>query len=481
MAVRVGRQTPSKRFVKSYKTSLGAEAVELYNRSPKRKAQPWQENLLKDIMATGKNGLWVHQKFGYSVPRRNGKNEVIVMRELHGLERGEKMCHTAHRTTTSHSAWSRLCTVLDECGYKELGRKTKSESPGPHTYRTSKKYGLETIELTNGGSISFRTRTESGGLGEGFDLLVIDEAQEYTEAQQTALIYTVSDSKNPQTILLGTPPTMTSTGTVFQKMRDDAIKKQLYDAGWCEWGVDEEPTDIFNKNLWYSVNPSLGTILTPRKIQSEITSDRLDFIIQRLGYWYKYSLKSAITKDEWLSLACSEMPDIKGKLTVGIKHGKKLNNISMSIAVRTWDDRIFVEAIECRPVRDGYSWIIAFLRKADVSAIVIDGAAIQEELKKALDELRIKPTATLPRVSDVINAASAFEQMIADRQICHMGQASLVDSVSNCDHRPIGSSGGFGYISINDDIDISLLESAMLAAWARLKDDKPKNIQKSSY
>ena len=43
--------------------------------------------------------------------------------------------------------------------------------------------------------INFRTRSSKGGLGEGYDLLVIDEAQEYTTDQETALKYIVTDSK----------------------------------------------------------------------------------------------------------------------------------------------------------------------------------------------------------------------------------------------------------------------------------------------
>ena len=46
-----------------------------------------------------------------------------------------------------------------------------------------------------------------------------------------------------------------------------------------------------------------------------------------------------------------------------------------------------------------------------------------------------------------------------------MGQPSLTRSVSNCEKRPIGSNGGFGYRSINDDIEVALLESVVLAQW----------------
>ena len=64
--------------------------------------------------------------------------------------------------------------------------------------------------------MEFRTRTGTGGLGEGFDLLVIDEAQEYEADQESALKYVVTDSKNPQKqSFVGTPPTPISSGTIF--------------------------------------------------------------------------------------------------------------------------------------------------------------------------------------------------------------------------------------------------------------------------
>src|SRR5699024_1595264 len=83
--------------------------------------------------------------------------------------------------------------------------------------------GNESIELVGGGRIDFRTRTSTGGLGESFDLLVIDEAQEYTDDQRSALMYTTAASPNPQTVLTGTPPTPISSGTVFTRLRDNSL------------------------------------------------------------------------------------------------------------------------------------------------------------------------------------------------------------------------------------------------------------------
>lgn len=110
---RKGRQTPTESVVLPYTQTHGADAVELYNKSG-RTAQDWQELLQYDILAVNDEGLWVHTKVGYSVPRRNGKNEIIAMREMWGLQNNEKILHTAHRTTTSHAAWERLCNLLDK-------------------------------------------------------------------------------------------------------------------------------------------------------------------------------------------------------------------------------------------------------------------------------------------------------------------------------------------------------------------------------
>lgn len=478
MEARRGRQTPTQSVVLPYTDTKGADAVALYN-STGRTAQEWQELLLYDILAVNADGLWTHQKFGYSVPRRNGKNEVITMRELYGLEHGERMCHTAHRTTTSHSAWERLCGLLSAAGYIELGRKKKDEEDDPKGYRTSKQYGLESVTMVSGGTIVFRTRTENGGLGEGFDLLVIDEAQEYTEGQESALTYTVSDSQNPQTILCGTPPTMTSSGTVFQALRTDALAGATIDTGWAEWSVDKQPQDIYDRELWYETNPSLGTILTERKILMEIRKDTLDFVIQRLGYWFQYSLKSAISEAEWAELKCPVLPKLTGKLYAGIKYGHDGIHVSLSIAVKTADKRVFVEAIDCRNMRSGNGWIIEFLRKAKVEKVVVDGAGGQQNLADAMKEWRLKPP-VLPTVREVISANAMFEMALTSKELCHMGQPSLTQSVTNCEHRAIGSNGGRGYRSIKDDVDVGLMESMILAYWA-CATGKEKKKQRVSY
>jgi phage terminase large subunit-like protein len=316
-------------------------------------------------------------------------------------------------------------------------------------------------------------------LGEGFDLLVIDEAQEYTTEQEAALVYTVSDSSNPQTVFCGTPPTMTSAGTVFSKMRDQTLSGGMYDTGWAEWSVASQPKDIRDVDLWYETNPSMGYHLDERKIRSEIRGDELDFVIQRLGYWFKYNLKSAISEAEWNDLTLRELPKLKGKLFAGIKYGADGAHAALSIAVKTVDGFIFVESIDCQSVRNGNLWIIDFLRQADVQKVVIDGANGQQLLANEMKDFRLKPP-ILPTVKEVILANAAFEQGLCSQTIRHMGQPSLTQAASNCEKRNIGSNGGFGYKANREGIEIALLDSVILAYWA-CSEFKEKKKQTVSY
>ena len=461
--VRRGRQTPTASVVLPYSETKGQQAVELYN-STGRTAQEWQELLVYDILAVNEEGLWTHTKVGYSVPRRNGKNEVVAIREMFGLcVLKERILHSAHRTTTSHGAWERLCVLLSKAGVE---------------YDSTKQFGLETIRVKDGGEIHFRTRSSKGGLGEGFDLLVIDEAQEYTIDQESALKYVVSDSMNPQTVFCGTPPTPVSAGTVFMDLRKKALAGESINTMWAEWGV-ENMSDVHDRELWYETNPSMGTILNERKVMDEISTDTVDFNIQRLGLWIRYNQKSAISRAKWDSLLCETLPRLRGKLCVGIKYGVDGNNVAVTVAVRTADGKVFLEGYDCRPIRTGNAWIVAFLSEADTEKVVVDGAGNQDLLAAAMKKAKLKKP-VLPTVKEVIKAHALFEQGLEQEGICHKDQPSMAQSVSNCERRNIGTSGGFGYKSLREDIDVVLLESAVLAYWA-CTENKERRVQKRSY
>lgn len=476
MDARIGRQTPTTSVVLPYERTLGQDALELYNQSS-RTARQWQELLIYDIMAINDDGLWTHSKFGYSLPRRNGKTEDMLIRMAYGASiLGEKILFTAHRTSTSHNVWEKMCALLDELDiqYKSV------KAQGQENIRILDEDGSEYPE-GKGHRINFRTRTNTGGLGEGYDVLIIDEAQEYTIDQDSTLKYVVTSSMNPQTIYLGTPPTAVSAGTVFVDYRNRVLHGETENNAWCEWGIDKMTDDIKNKDLWYEVNPSLGCGLTERTISDETTGDKIDFNIQRLGVWLTYNQKSEISEAEWDDLAVKDKQlNFTSKIFVGIKYGVDNKNVCLSIALKTDDERIFIECIDCREIRVGSLWIVQFLKEIDTDLIVIDGKNGQDKLKKDLKDYGIRAKVLLPTVSQFIEANSSFRTAVSTGQIVHNNQPSLRQVATNCEKRLIGSHGGFGFKSQNQEMEIGLLESAILAYWA-CSEAKERKKQKVYY
>ena len=154
----------------------------------------------------------------------------------------------------------------------------------------------------------------------------------------------------------------------------------------------------------------------------------------------------------------------------------------MSVAAKTADGKIFIESIDCRPIREGNGWILAFLTRADTEKVVVDGANGQDLLAEGMKQAKLKAP-ILPTVKQIIMANAIFMQSLSARadsqvhSVCHRGQPSLMRAASNCEKRAIGSAGGFGFQSIQEGVEIGLLDSAILAYWA-CSEHKEKRKQK---
>lgn len=453
---RIGRQTPTVSVVLPYEETRGGEAVLLYNQSSK-KALEWQELMMYDIMAVNGDNTWRHMKFGWSVPRQNGKSELLIMRAIWGLLHDERVLYTAHVVNTSHSAWEKITVMLDEMGFVEND-----------DFKNLKNKGSEQIKYLKGkGVINFRTRTVKGGLGESYDLLIIDEAQEYTTDQEGALKYVIRASKNPQILMCGTPPTTVSSGTVFTNYRGKVLSGEGDDDGWAEWSVPFM-SDTKDRDLWYETNPSLGVLSTEKILAEEFGDDIVNDNIQSLGLWLLFNLKSAITQKEWDSSQTDKPPKLPAepRLFFAAKFGKDDTNLSLSVAVRIDEKSVFVECIDCRPIRDGCSWVLPFLANPHADCVLIDGANGQQQLADEIRAAKVKIKTVLPTVGQVVAANAQFEVDLSNGKILHADQPALAQIAVNCEHRAIGSGGGFGYRSLIDGADVTLLETITLAYWA---------------
>jgi hypothetical protein len=239
-------------------------------------------------------------------------------------------------------------------------------------------------------------------------------------------------------------------------------------------------SDVNDVDLWYETNPSLGTVLKERTIRSEIGDDKTDFNIQRLGLWIKYNQKSAISRNEWEALQVAKLPKLKGQLFAGIKFGIDGENAVLAIAARTEDGKIFCEVVGCRPIRDGVTWIVNFLRNADIRKAAVDGKNGADVLLDACKSLKLKKPEAIT-VQQFIKANSLFDMAMEQGTFLHMQQSAVMQVVSNTERRKIGANGGLGYRSMMDGADISLLDSMIIAHWLCAETKAEKKKQQAYY
>ena len=140
---------------------------------------PWQNLVLEDWLAASAKDEWKHMTCGLSVPRQNGKNALLEIRELFGMVLlGEKILHSAHEVKTAQAHYRRFKQFF--------GKKANDESadfPELNRLVTNVRNvnGQESITLENGAELRVIARSKSSGRGFTADVIVFDEAQELTE------------------------------------------------------------------------------------------------------------------------------------------------------------------------------------------------------------------------------------------------------------------------------------------------------------
>lgn len=458
-----GSQEPRIRWEPKRAYTDGDDAATLaaaYGLNP----DPWQRMILDAWLGRDVYDKFTASRAGALLPRQNGKNAVLEIRELYGSAiLGERILHTAHEVKTARKAFLRIASFFEnEREYPELAALAAS------IRRTN---GQEAILLTNGGSIEFSARSKGAARGFTVDVVICDEAQFLNDEQLESLMPTMAAAplQNPQLIMVGTPPNQNTDGEVFGRMRNDGINGSDPKLSWHEWSVEDyKAVDMSDPKVWAACNPALGIRLDISVIEDEFRQmSKEGFARERLSFWFNVAEElKAVKKKSWEAAATDNPPkdeDIK-KTAYGVKFSADGAIASLAVAVKT-ENGFHVELVEHRSMSNGVGWLVEWLvpRLRTASTVVIDGLHWSGSLVEQLREngVRNKLAITLPSANEVVTASSGFIDGLAKGNITHFDQPALNASALDAEKRMIGNKGGWGF----GGEDSTPIEAVSLAQW----------------
>lgn len=418
-------------------------------------------------------GRWASLTCGIAVPRQNGKNALLEIRELYGMVAlGERILHTAHEVKTAQKHFRRLKYFF---GNQAEDPAAQFPELNALVSQVRSVNGQEAVFLHNGGSIELVARSKNSGRGFTVDVLVMDEAQELAEDALEALMPTTSAAPtgNPQWIFAGTPPGPNAIGEVFTRVRREALGESPGRLSWHEWSVDHD-ADLDDRSLWRMTNPAMDA----GRLQIEVVEGERarfsdsGFARERLGRWASDDgSRRLIPAALWESSAVDAAPG-DGPRSFGVAFSQDGSRVSTCGAVKH-SDGIHVELIAAYsgPTESGVAqlaeWLAARWREtAQIAVVGAAGSALMQALRDRGVSDRVVRSLNTPQYFE---ANAMTEDALRSGRVTHPvgGEGDVLDaSVAVCDRKQRGSSGQWGWEATTPDGDETPVEAFSVAYWA---------------
>lgn len=466
------RQTPTFEQVPEYAYTDGPMAAKL-SEAYFGKPLPWQQHVLDIMLARDENDQYAAHSVAMSVSRQNGKSWDVRSRCFYGaVAAGESILYTCQVIDTADEMFSQIAGVLEDEDNEEFN--------GLVDYIRHAN-GTQTIALTNGGYIRFSTRTAKLARGRSYDVIIYDEAQTLTRAQQAASLPTIaaSKTKNTQVIYLGTPPDPDTNGFVFEGMHAAVHDGKLPDTAWMEWSVDE-PGDITNRARWYETNPSLGTLITETAVEGELTMTREDFARERLGWWTPYvQAQAVIPPGAWKGTAIKAIGNLyKRKTALAVRFSADGGFYALAGAKSNAKGEAAFELVEVGTTERGTAALAQALyeRRFKVACVVVDGMAGADALCDRLTALKVpKNYVVRMRTGDVIASSQGFVDSLKRGDVAHSEQGQTDRAARTATARMVGRDGGWAFDGEGGDV----MQACANALWGlRTTKRDPKRKQR---
>lgn len=458
-------------------TSTGDEAVELC-RMAGLYLDPWQEFELRASLGQRADGKWAAFEVGLVCARQNGKDEILIARELAELfllrdpllGKPSLTIHSAHEFDTAMEHFRRLRDVIEATPefYRRL--------PKTRNHGIKEGNGKESIELADGTRLKLKARTKGAGRGLTGDLVVLNEAMDLPFGSMAALLPTLAARPNAQVIYAGS-----------------AVDQELHEHGLTLAGVRERghegaanlayfehspdfphPSEVSDEaaadpDTWRQGNPAMGIRISEEYISKEREAlDPRSFAVERLcvGDWPATSADAAqiIPVETWAG-GLDPHSDAEDPIAVAYDVTPDRDFASIGWAGYRPDGRIHVEVTEHR--RFG-SWLAPrltdFVGRQGPSDVVFD---LKGPAASLTDDLQFKPEPFGLGPKELAEACAMFFDLCEQDGIRHTGQQELQSALAGASIKDYGDM--WRWARRNSTHDITPLIVVTLAVWALKK------------
>lgn len=263
---------------------------------------PWQYDIISDVYGTlDANGLRQYQYCYAEVPKKNGKSELGAAVGLYHLfadkeQRGEIYGCASDRAQAS-LVFDVAVDMIDQCPALKkqakltLSHKTIEDKVTKSIYKVLSaeaytKHGL------NASCVIF-DELHSQPNRDLWDVMTFGAG----DAREQPLWYVITTA--------GDDPDRNSIGWEIHEKARKIISGEIIDPRWyCKiWGLEPDfEGDIWDENLWYKVNPSLGHTIDISKVRQAALSARNSEAEERNFRWLRLNQWVANKTTSWLPL-----------------------------------------------------------------------------------------------------------------------------------------------------------------------------------
>ena len=442
----------------------------------------WQDGLGQVALGLREDGTFAATVGGvvFSIPRQVAKTFLVlrIVFALCVIFPGLNAIWTAHRVSTANSAFRSLVGLASR--------------PGAARHVAKILTGDElVIEFRNGSRMRFGARAQNFGRGETqVDVEVFDEAQILRADTLEDMVPAANQAKIPHGALLffmGTPPRPKDEGEEFSARRAEALAgkpegvvvMQRGDMLYVECSADPEcglpgGPDLMDETQIQKANPSFPkrtpwiSILRMRKNLKDDDSWRRE----ALGVWDPEGARAwqVVGREQWRNLAIppADVPQ-DGALAYAVKFSTDGERVGAAVALRPAEGPVHVEALGVAPLSDGTTSLVEWLasRWRQAASIVVDGKAGAGDLVEQLIAAGVpKRRVSIVSTEEAITAHAGMLRAIQQGEVTHLAQPGLDAQVKVAGKRKIGTAGGWGWMAVTPDGDVTALDAVTLARHA---------------